>query len=151
MSLVGTDSLDVTSVIKRKEARMIADAQRAVLSSARWLTAEQLSKIPGFNAIDYSVQLEHWKYQKQIFTIQIEAIDYFPLYAFNPSESFRPVAALAETLSLFTESKDDWGLAYWFAGTNGYLGGRRPQDLLLTEPHAVLDAAKDELIGITHG
>lgn len=151
MSLNSTDSMDQTSVINRKEASMLANAQRAVLSSTRWLTAEQISKMAGFDVIDFSIQLGHWKSNRQIFAIEHDGIEYFPEYSLNASDNFRPVSVLMKIISLFAESKDSWGLAYWFAGTNGYLGGQRPHELLLIKPIEVLKAAKDELIGISHG
>lgn len=45
----------------------------------------------------------------------------------------------------------DWGLAYWFASVNSFLGGKRPQDLLIDTPDRVVDAAKDEVAGVLHG
>jgi len=39
----------------------------------------------------------------------------------------------ARVLSVFRGRKDEWGLAYWFASVNSFLGGKRPQDLLIDE------------------
>jgi hypothetical protein len=38
----------------------------------------------------------------------------------------------------------DWQAALWFVAANGWLGGRRPVDLLDAEQDAVVDAAARE-------
>jgi uncharacterized protein (DUF2384 family) len=37
-----------------------------------------------------------------------------------------------------------WQAALWFVGPNGWLGSRRPVDLLESEPDAVVAAARRE-------
>lgn len=54
-------------------------------------------------------------------------------------------------LEIFRGKKDDWGLAYWFASVNSFLGGKRPQDLLISKPDRVVAAAEDEVAGVLHG
>jgi len=134
-----------------REARMIAHARQQVLKSAHWLTAEQVSTLAGFSSNNPSAQPNKWKSKRSIFAIHSRGTDYFPEYALDPNEGYRPVKTLAAILAVFKDRKDGWGVAYWFAGANGFLGGRRPQDLLVSDPNAVLEAAKDEVAGITHG
>jgi hypothetical protein len=122
-----------------------------VLESASWLTAAQLSKLAGFSARNPSVQPNKWKSKRQIFAIQIKGVDYFPEYAVNPRDNYRPLGIMGEVLEVFHGKKDGWGMAYWFASMNGYLGGRVPYELITTQPDAVLNAAKDEVVGICHG
>ena len=38
-----------------------------------------------------------------------------------------------------------------FQSVNGFLGGKRPQDLLATDPDRVIAAARDEVLGVLHG
>jgi hypothetical protein len=134
-----------------REAQMIARAQRAVLESAQWLTAAQLSSIAGFSASNPSVQPNKWKAKRQIFAIQIKGIDYFPEYALNPNDNYRPLKIVADILKVFDGSVDGWGAAYWFVSINGYLDDCAPQDLLKTKPQAVLEAAKRKVLGVCHG
>ena len=56
-----------------------------------------------------------------------------------------------QMVSLLMPQKDDWGLAYWFISMNSYLGGERPQDLLIAVPARVVAAAEYEVAGVTHG
>jgi hypothetical protein len=38
--------------------------------------------------------------------------------------------------------ESDWGLALWWTSPSGWLGGRRPLDVLDAEPQAVVEAAR---------
>ena len=67
------------------------------------------------------------------------------------STDYRPAKGLVRVLKVFRGNKDDWGLAYWFASANSFLGGKRPQDLLISKPDRVVAAAEDEVAGVLHG
>jgi hypothetical protein len=133
------------------EARMTAEARKAVLESGDWLTAAEVAKVAGFSTSNPSAQPNKWKKEGLIFAIRHLNIDYFPSYALAPTMGYRPVKAMAEVLKIFQGKKDDWNLAYWFASDNSFLGGKRPQDLLATRPERVLAAAEDEVAGALHG
>jgi len=134
-----------------KEAEMMARARAAVLTSGDWMTAAEIAGIAGFSASNPSAQPSKWKREKSIFAITHNGSDYFPSYGLNPASGYRPLKALATVIGLFGEHKDGWGLAYWFMSPNSFLGGKRPQDLLRSSPERVIEAAKDELEGVTHG
>jgi hypothetical protein len=134
-----------------KEAEMLARARAAVLKSGDWMTAAEIASIAGFSTSNPSAQPSKWKREKSIFAITHNGNDYFPSYGLHPATGYRPVKALSTLLQLFADSKDGWGLAYWFMSPNSFLGGKRPQDLLVTSPERVIDAARDELEGVTHG
>jgi hypothetical protein len=61
------------------------------------------------------------------------------------------LAAEHNILRVFGDTKDSWGLAFWFAGLNSFLDDQRPQDLLAADPERVIAAAKDEVEGVQHG
>lgn len=89
--------------------------------------------------------------ERQIFAISHNGVDYFPLYALDPVKGYRPREALKAILGIFGDSRDAWQLASWFLAVNGRLGGRRPQDLLETDPDAVIEAARKAIVGLQHG
>ncbi|MFU0507824.1 hypothetical protein [Pseudaminobacter sp. NGMCC 1.201702] len=136
---------------KLVEARMVADARKAVLEGGDWLTAAEVAKVAGFSTSNPSTQPNKWKKERQVFAVRHRGVDYFPGYALDPLTDFRPVKALANVLDVFRGKKDDWGLAYWFASVNSFLGGKRPQDLLISDPERVVAAAADEVAGPLHG
>jgi len=94
--------------------------------------------------------LTEWRCNNEIFGVLIEKIELFPGYALD-MKNVNPSPNIAPILALFLNKKDSRGMAYWFAGANGFLGGERPQNILRVDPCRVLLAAKDELLGVTHG
>jgi hypothetical protein len=136
------------------EAKMTAHARSAVFASGDWLTAGQVAEMAGFSKTNPSAQPNKWKQNGAIFAVAHQGVDYFPSYALNPDAKYRPYKALADVIKVFGKKKDAWGLAYWFASVNSFLGGSRPQDLLANNPDQVIMAARDEvdeLDGAAHG
>jgi hypothetical protein len=133
------------------EARMAAQARRAVLEGCDWLTSAQIADLAGFSSTNPGSQPSKWKRSRQIFAIRHSGVDYFPAYGLDAASGYRPIKSLAPVLDVFGRTKDDWGLAYWFASVNSFLGGSRPQDVLQTAPERVLAAAVDEAAGVLHG
>jgi hypothetical protein len=80
----------------------------------------------------------------------MKGIDYYPIYALSPEDSYKPYAEMSDILEVLRE-KTPWGLAFWFESSNGYLGGRAPRDLMKSDRQAILAAAKNEAVGIQHG
>ncbi|CAN5503324.1 hypothetical protein BH11PSE9_BH11PSE9_29100 [soil metagenome] len=133
------------------EARMAAEARRAVLEGGDWFTAAQVASLAGFAASNPSTQPNKWKKQGAIFAIRHQGTDYFPGYGLDPTAGYRPLDAMATVLEVFGTTKDAWGIAAWFSSVNSFLGGQRPQDLLATQPDRVIAAAHDEMAEIAHG
>ena len=134
-----------------KEAVMLARSRKAVLEGADWLTAAQVAEVAGLSATNPSTQPNKWKRQRQIFAVHHNGVDYFPGYGLDPQAGWRPRETMKSVLEIFGDDKDAWGLAYWFGSANSFLGGRRPQDLLATEPEQVIAAARDETQDVVHG
>ncbi len=133
------------------QARMTAHARSEVLASGDWLTAAQVAELAGFSTSNLSAQPNKWKKEGQIFAIRHQGLDYFPAYGLDAEVGYRPLKAMAPVLAVFGDGKDGWGLAYWFASANSFLGGKRPQDVLLKSPDRVLAAAADEMAEVAHG
>jgi hypothetical protein len=141
---------DVTpSKAAREQARMLIEAKTAILNSGDFLPATEVARLAGFSASNLSVQPNKWKRNGEIFAIQHGREDYLPVYALAPDH--RPRKEMAEILKIFGEAKDGWGLAFWFAALNSFLGDERPQDVLATDPERVIAAAKDEMAEFEDG
>ncbi|MCI4592604.1 hypothetical protein MOK15_21335 [Sphingobium sp. BYY-5] len=133
------------------EARMNAEARKAVLESGDWLTAARLSEIAGFSGRNASAQPNKWKREKRIFALRHNGSDYYPGYALDPEVHYRPLKGLMPILERFNGELDDWDMAIWFASANSFLGGKAPKYLLARAPERVLAAAEDEVVGVMHG
>lgn len=134
-----------------KQASMEARSRAAVLTASEWLTAKEIAERAGFSATNASSTPWKWKQDGSIFAINSEGKDLYPGYGLDPDNAFRPLKSLKPVLETFRGHKESWGLAYWFASVNSFLGGRRPMDLLKSEPGLVLAAAEDEVLGVVHG
>lgn len=134
-----------------EEARMVAEARQAVLTGADWVTAAQVATLAGFSTSNPSAQPSKWKRDGAIFAVRHKGIDYYPGYALDPDNGYRPYKGLAQVLSVFGDRKDAWRLAYWFGSVNGALGGERPCDVLASAPDRVAAAAEREIEGPVHG
>jgi len=133
-----------------KEATMLARARTAVIESGDWMTASEIASVAGFSASNPSTQPNKWKREGAIFAIRHNGIDYFPSYGLDAGAGYRPRKAMAHVIKTFGETKDGWGLSYWFMSANSFLGGKRPRDLLALEPERVIGAAADEREGAPH-
>lgn len=134
-----------------KEAAMLVKARKAVLESGDWLSAIELTALAQLSTANPSSQPNKWKKAGRIFAIHHNGVDYFPAYGLDKDEDFRPLKTLAQVIEVFDGNKNGWGMAFWFMSVNSFLGGKRPQDLLLSHPEQVIDAAKDEVQAVEHG
>lgn len=134
-----------------KEAVMLVQARKAVLESGDWLTAAEVAQLAELSTRNPSAQPNKWKKQGQIFAINHSGVDYFPGYGLDRNAGFRPSKVMAKVIEILARNKDSWGMAYWFRSDNSFLGGKKPQDLLTSEPERVIEAAMDEVQEISHG
>ncbi len=95
--------------------------------------------------------LRDWLRTDRIFVLSYEGINYIPAYAFDDA-THQPLVCLQAVISVLKAQNDGWGMAFWFASPNNFLGGRRPKDLLQIAPERVLVAALEEVDGeVMHG
>jgi hypothetical protein len=134
-----------------REAQMLAKAKKAVLESGDWVTASDIAKLGEFTTNNPSSGPNKWKRHNRLFAIRHNGSDYFPVYGLDNDAAYRPLPAMREVINILATKKNSWGMAYWFASVSSLLGGKRPQDLLVTDPQRVIEAAMDEVAGITHG
>lgn len=133
------------------EGRMRAQAKTDVLKASEWLTSAQIAELAGFSNTNTSAQPNKWKKEGLIFAINHRGGDYFPDYGLDPDANYKPVKALADVIRVLKDGKDGWGMAFWFAAVNSYLGGKAPKDLLATAPDNVIAAAREEMSETAHG
>jgi hypothetical protein len=124
------------------QLRRNAEARRAFLAAFGTLTSKQVAEIAGSRANNRAALANRSKAQGRIFAVEAAGQKLFPAFQFAKDGQPRPV--VAEVLAAFGPKASGWQTALWFAGANGWLGGKRPVGLLDPAPEAVATAARRE-------
>ena len=80
-----------------------------------------------------------WLLKKRIFAIKFGGKRLFPKFEFRSGE---PIPVVADVIEEFGTASSGWDLAYFFVTPNPNFGGRRPMDLLTTDPGRVVSLAR---------
>jgi len=134
-----------------REQKMLEQAKKSILDSGDFLTLDQIAQRLGLPLMTLIAALYEWETEGHIFSIQHAGCSLFPAYVLQDGTEYGLIPDLKTILDVLRAKKDGWGIAFWFASSNGYIGNRRPQDLLCSDADKVLRAARDEVSGITHG
>ncbi len=84
-----------------------------------------------------------WSQEGRVFSVLHRGVRFFPSFQFDDER--QPIPVVAEVVRRLLGKTSEWGIALWFTANNGWLGGRRPVDLLRSDPLAVLKAADQEI------
>ena len=79
-----------------------------------------------------------------------DGVELYPGYALDPDREQRPYTAWKPIIDSLGVQKRNWGIAFWFHSVNSFFGGKRPMDLLYTDPDQLIAAAEDDPKGIAH-
>ncbi len=134
-----------------REQQMLEQAKKSILDSGDFLPQDQIAERFGLSLMALTAALIEWEAGGHIFSVEHAGYSLFPMYAFQDGIEPGLVPDLKVILDVLRTKKNGWGIAFWFASSNVYIGGRRPQDVLLFDAGKLLLAATDEVSGITHG
>lgn len=121
-------------------ARLQAQAWRQILNGGEWLTAAEVGELAHLGAGNPVATVNRWKKDRKLFAITRDGRDYFPRYALGTD--FRPLPAVAAVLKILPWQSGE-RLAAWFESTSSFLGGKRPREVLASDPTWVARAAQD--------
>lgn len=125
------------------QLRRNAEARRAFLAEFGTLTSAEVASLASSRARNRAALANRWRAEGRIFAVQAGGQVLFPAFQFSDDDA-RPRPVIAATLALFKDRLSDWQTALWFTGRNGWIGARRPVDLLASDPEAVVEAAHQE-------
>ena len=128
--------------------RLKQRAADAILNGTAWLTSREVGVRADPEAANPHSLPSRWLGQGRVFAIEHRAQKVFPDYAFDLLG--QPIAELREVLKIL-EGHSPLRIASWFESSSARLAGRRPRELLATEPAAVLGAARAHMAGPQHG
>jgi len=89
-------------------------------------------------------RVAHWITDRMVISVEWQSLLLVPAFQFNPS-SMAVLDPVARVNGELRDLLDAWELAAWFANENAWLHGRSPAACILTEPDAVVDAAREDL------
>jgi hypothetical protein len=134
-------SLSAAAVL---QARRNAEARRTFLDEFPALTSSEVADAAQSRAANRASLANRWRDEGKVFAIRVGDQQLYPEFQFD--DRWRPRNALAGVLSYLSQGGlSDWQTALWFTSPSGWLGGRRPVDLLSDQPDAVTDAASREV------
>jgi hypothetical protein len=129
----------VISEERLQQLRLRADAQATFRKSVELLTSAMVGELGGSAANNASALASRWKTEGRIFAVPSGRADLFPAFQFDAHGQPRP--AVKVVVRLLAEA-NDWGRALWWSAPSGWLGGRRPLEVLSEDPEAVVEAAR---------
>lgn len=116
-----------------------------IYQSTTWYTLEDLKKM---NKKNKSSKLSKDKSLNKIYSFKYKNKNLYPSYLFDANGDY--IQESKEILHIF-KNKRPIAIAAWFSSINSWLQNKSPKDCLLSNPKAVLFAAKIEADGIQHG
>jgi len=128
------------------QARRNAAAREELISEFGLLSSSDTASRAGSRAKNKAALANRWKQEGRIFSVSHQGTAFYPAFQFN--DEGQPLPVIASILSTVGRQSGGWELALWFIAGNGWLGGRRPVDLLRTEPEIVAQAAEREAEGL---
>ncbi|HEX3529544.1 MAG TPA: hypothetical protein VH988_20990 [Thermoanaerobaculia bacterium] len=124
------------------QARRNALAREELFKEFGAYTSAEVADLAGSKASNKAALANRWKQEGRIFSVTHHGATYFPAFQFDDQGRPRPV--LAQVIASLGSKSTEWELALWFMGNTGWLDGKRPVDLLESDPNAVAEAAASE-------
>ena len=124
--------------VDMKRARLEAQALRAIRHGTEWLTVAEVVELADLGPANPIGTVSRWKQQGRIYALRQGGKDYYPKYALGAD--FRPLPVIKEIMAVLAGWEPEL-LAGWFDSTSRFLGGKRPRELVASEPAWVLAAA----------
>ncbi len=128
----------------RKVDKRVADLQALAMArvyqGCEWLTADEVGKLGGHGKANPAAAAHRWKEQGLVFALRRSNRDMYPRYVF--SDDFKPLPVIKQVLKEFGDASAA-RVAAWFESRSSFLDGKRPRELLVSDPARVVLAAKD--------
>lgn len=128
--------------------RLRKRAVDAVLNGTDWLKAKDVGSRADPEASNPHSIVSRWVKRGEVFSLEQGGVKLFPDYIFD--ELGNPLPVVKEILKVF-ENRSAFRIASWFESTSSALGGKRPRELVKSDPDIVLEAARDSVLGVQHG
>jgi poly(hydroxyalkanoate) granule associated protein phasin len=125
--------------------RRNAEARTAFLAEFGTLTSGEVAELAGSSAANRAALANRWKAEGRIFAVETGGQTLFPAFQFL-ADNGQPRPVIAEILAVLQPRLSGWQTALWFTGRNGWLGAKRPVEVLASDPSTVVEAARQEAV-----
>jgi hypothetical protein len=139
------ERLEVPTPAVVLQARRNAEARAALLGEFGALRSAEVAELAGSRAANRAALGNRWRAEKRVIAVPVGDELLYPGFQFTPEGRPKPTVGAALAILRSEPGVSDWQAALWFVGANGWLGGRRPVDLLDDDPGAVEAAARREV------
>lgn len=127
--------------VQQSQNRRLEKARRSLLSEFGAFSPDEVASMAGDKET-----AERWEQEGRIFAVDREGCLLYPSFQFDSKGVPRPV--IAQALEALGRDTSPWGLALWFTAANGWLRGKRPVDLLDSDPDDVAEAVRREALDL---
>lgn len=104
------------------------------------LTSSQVAELAHSRAANRHALASRWRQEGRLISIGWQGQELYPAFQFGPDA--RPLPAIAQVKEAFPPHASGWEQALWWTAPNSWLSGRRPLDLLKSDPNRVVQAAR---------
>jgi hypothetical protein len=139
-ALLPTERLTMSSaVLEQVNRNAVAHAELA--EEFGLLSSTQVAELAKSKSVasNPAALANRWRKEQKVFTVDVDGAQRFPGFQFGANG--RPQPVIAQVLAAVGERLTGWELALWFTGSNDWLGGERPVDVLDSDPELVVEAA----------
>jgi hypothetical protein len=139
------ERLEVPAPAVVLQARRNAEARTALLGEFGALRSAEVAELAGSRAANRAALANRWRAENRVVAVPVGDELFYPGFQFTSEGRPHPTVGAALGILRSLPQLSDWQAALWFVGANGWLGGRRPVDLLDEDPGAVEAAARREV------
>jgi hypothetical protein len=107
-------------------------------SNPSW-TAKDVADQSTSTAKNRAALASRWAQEGKIFAVKYEGQLWYPRFQFQGGE---PLPMIGQVIQAFPNHANGWDFAYLFATPNANIGGRKPLELLKSDPERVLSLAR---------
>jgi hypothetical protein len=103
-----------------------------------WTSAE-VARQNGSTAKNAAAIASRWAREGKIFSVKFEGKTWFPRFQFQDGS---PIPPVADIIKAFPKHSTGWDLAFFFTNPNSYIAGRKPIEILRSDPERVVSLAR---------
>ena len=131
------------AAIEQVKKNVIARADFLESDDGSSYTSGEIHRLNGSTAENQAALASNWRNKKRIFSIDHKGKIYYPKFQFD--DHGKPRKVIAEIIKIFDEDNPGWQLALWFTTPNAVLEGKKPVELIESNPEDIIKAIKEEV------